>query len=435
MTDTSGRSGAGTEPRGPRLTGEERAMAAGEAGEAVASAMRIVLGAARASGAARLLPVESAHIDSCLYHGVAGLDFAERLVRLGGRTAVPATLNVGSLDLLHPGLARPAGQDAAGARRLMDAYTALGCTPTWTCAPYQLDHRPSAGTHVAWAESNAIAFVNSVLGARTDRYGDFLDISAALTGRVPEAGLHLTANRRARVVIDCAGVSRALLSEDAAWGALGIVVGALAGIRVPALTGLPDDVDEDRLKALGAAGASAGGVALFHVVGVTPEAPTLAAALRGGLPEARHTVTTTMLREARDLVSTPEGARVDAVCLGTPHFSLTEFERLAGLLRGRAAFDRGTTVYVATSRSVLAAARERGLAQECERAGAVIVTDTCTYVTPILDPGTRVVMTNSGKWAWYAPANIGVDAVLGSLGECVSSARAGEVRRDESLWR
>lgn len=419
----------------PRLTPQERAMAAGEAGEAVASAMRIVLGAARASGATHLLPVESAHIDSCLYHGEAGLDFAERLVALGGRTAVPATLNVGSLDLLHPGLARPEGADATGARRLMDAYTALGCRPTWTCAPYQLDHRPAAGTHVAWAESNAIAFVNSVLGARSDRYGDFLDISAALTGRVPAAGLHLTANRRARIVIDCSGVSRRLLAEDAAWGALGVVVGRLAGTRVPALTGLPGDTDEDRLKALGAAGASAGGVALFHVVGVTPEAPTLADALQHGEPEARHTVTTAMLREARDQLSTPEGSRVDAVCLGTPHFSLTEFERLAALLRDRPAFAPGTRVYVATGRSVLAAARERGYAQECERAGATLVTDTCTYVTPILDPGVRVVMTNSGKWAWYAPANIGVDAVLGTLGECVASARAGEVRRDEDLWR
>jgi predicted aconitase len=252
---------------------------------------------------------------------------------------------------------------------------------------------------------------------------------------VPAAGLHLTANRRARIVLDCSGVSRTLLAEDAAWGALGIVVGTLAGTLVPALTGLPEDVDEDRLKALGAAAASAGGVALFHVVGVTPEAPTLGAALQNGAPDRVHTVTTAMLREARDSVSSPEGSRVDAVCLGTPHFSLTEFERLAGLLRGQPEFDGRTRVYVTTSRSVLGAARERGFAEECERAGATLVTDTCTYVTPILDPGTRVVMTNSGKWAWYAPANIGVDAVLGSLRECVASARAGEVRRDEHLWR
>ncbi|MET9972821.1 aconitase X, partial [Streptomyces sp. NPDC006356] len=165
-----------------RLTPDEQAMLDGSAGEAVALAMRLVVGVARASGARTLLPVESVHVDGCLYHGPAGLDLAERLVELGGRVSVRTTLNVGSLDLLHPGLVRADAALTDGGQRLMDAYVALGCEPTWTCAPYQLSHRPAFGTHVAWAESNAIAFVNSVLGARTDRYGDFLDIAAALTG-------------------------------------------------------------------------------------------------------------------------------------------------------------------------------------------------------------------------------------------------------------
>src|SRR5262245_23873064 len=137
--------------------------------------MRVVAAAARMVGAQRLVGIESAHVDGCLYHGDSGVAFAEKLVAEGGRVAVPTTLNVGALDLLHAGVARLGAHEAAMARRLMDAHVSLGCRPSWTCAPYQAGHRPRAGAHVAWGESNAVAFVNSVLGARTERYGDFPD--------------------------------------------------------------------------------------------------------------------------------------------------------------------------------------------------------------------------------------------------------------------
>ncbi|WP_229375281.1 aconitase X [Streptomyces spirodelae] len=412
-----------------RLTGDEQAMLDGEAGEAVAIAMRLVVGVARAGGARELLPVGSVHVDGCLYHGPAGLDLAERLVKSGGEVAVRTTLNVGSLDLLHPGLVRADTALADGARRLMDAYVALGCEPTWTCAPYQLSHRPAFGTHVAWAESNAIAFVNSVLGARTDRYGDFLDIAAALTGRVPAAGLHLDSERRPVLVLDCSTVRADLWEQHAAWAALGMLLGEKAGTRVAALTGLPgsldDGVTEDRLKALGATAASAGGVALFHVVGVTPEEVTT-----DGLPT--HAVTTADLLAARGRLSTAADGLIDAVSLGTPHFSVTEFAALAREVGEGPRF--AVPVYVSTSRAVLAEATRLGLLAPLEAAGARIVTDTCTYLTPVLDPGVRTVMTSSGKWAWYAPNNLGIDTVLGSLAECVASACAGEVVRDDDAW-
>ncbi len=144
-----------------------------------------------------LRDVTRAHIDSCLYHGQVGLDFAERLLAGGASVTVPATLNVSSLDLLHPELVLLDDETRGRARRLMDAYVAMGCRPTWTCAPYQLPDRPAFGEHVAWAESNAIVFANSVLGARTNRYGDFIDICAAVTGRVPDHGLHTDEGRRA----------------------------------------------------------------------------------------------------------------------------------------------------------------------------------------------------------------------------------------------
>jgi hypothetical protein len=179
------------------LTESDRSYLRGERGEAAALAMRIVVEMAGVLAADRLIDVASAHVDGCLYHGIAGLEFAERLVAGGARVAVPTTLNVGALDLLHPDRYRGDAETAANARRQMDAYVAMGCRPTWTCAPYQLPGRPAFGQHVAWAESNAIVFCNSVLGARTDRYGDFIDICGALTGRVPFAGLHRDEARRA----------------------------------------------------------------------------------------------------------------------------------------------------------------------------------------------------------------------------------------------
>src|SRR5690242_7491396 len=212
-----------------QLASEERELAAGRDGAARAMAMRIVADTARMLGAARLLPIASAHIDGCLYHGDSGTLFAERLVEGAGEVAVPTTLNVGALDLLHAGRVKLAPERAAMARRMMDAYLKLGCRPTWTCAPYQAGHRPALGQHVAWGESNAVAFCNSVLGARTERYGDFLDICAALSGRAPETGLHLGDNRRPTLLVDCSALDRRLVGEDAFWPVLGAWLGEAAG--------------------------------------------------------------------------------------------------------------------------------------------------------------------------------------------------------------
>ncbi|MGO1973391.1 MAG: aconitase X [Propionibacteriaceae bacterium] len=417
------------------LTEIERRMLAGAEGPGVAMAMRVVTSLARVRGAERLMEINSAHVDGCLYHGRAGLDFAQRLVGLEAEVRVPTTLNVGSLDLLHPSVVlrrTPAEQEVAtSGRELMDAYLALGARPTWTCAPYQLDSRPSEGEHIAWAESNAIVFANSVLGARTDRYGDFLDICAAITGRAPYAGLHLDEARRGDLIIDCTALA-GRFDSDLVYPLLGYLAGHAAGTGNPVLVGLPTDTDEDQLKALGAAAASAGGVALFHAVGVTPEAPTLAA-VTGDREVPRMTLTPADLRRARTELSTARGDQLDAVSLGTPHASLAEIEAVAALLADGTALDPAVDVYLSTGRSVLAAAEERGLVAVLETAGVQLLVDTCTYVTSVLAPGTEVVMTNSGKWAHYAPGNLGVDVVLGSLAECLDSARAGRIRLDDRL--
>jgi len=415
------------------LDERDRDLLSGAEGEAARMAMEIVVAMAEAGGAERLVDIASGHIDGCLYHGQVSLDFAERLVAGGARVRVPTTLNVGSLDLLHPELYRGDAARGRAARRLMDLYVEMGCRPTWTCAPYQMDARPGFGEDVAWAESNAIVFANSVLGARTDRYGDFIDICAAITGRAPYAGLHVTENRRGETLFRLAGLPERLLNEEAFYPVLGHLVGLEAGTLVPVIDGLPAQVPEDRLKALGAAAASSGSVGVFHAVGVTPEAPTLDAALQGADPVRTIDVTTDLVARARDSLTTAAAGELGAVSVGTPHFSLSEFERLVDLLDG-ARVRKGIEFYVSTGRSVLAEARSRGWAEVCERAGVTIVTDTCTYVTPILRTNGKVVMTNSGKWAYYAPGNLGVQVVFGSLAECVRSAVEGKVWRDSEVW-
>ncbi|MBA2266460.1 MAG: DUF521 domain-containing protein, partial [Chloroflexi bacterium] len=285
----------------PVLNERDRALLSGELGDGTAFAMRLVVRAAEVTGARRLIDVTRAHVDSCLYHGEATLDFVRRLADGHARVSVPTTLNVGAVDLLHPELNRGDPRVADRGRLLMDRYRALGARPTFTCAPYQLaDVRPAVGEQVAWGESNAIAFCNSVLGARTNRYGDFIDIAAAITGRVPEAGLHLTEPRRATLVLRLADdVPETLRDADVLFPVLGIVLGRRAGSSVAVIDGLAHGQSEDRLKALGAAAASSGSVAMFHVVGSTPEAPSLDDALQHRAPGAVELIHLAELRAVR----------------------------------------------------------------------------------------------------------------------------------------
>ena len=414
----------------PILTHEEQAMLDGEAGPAIALAMRVIVTLAGAVGAEQLRPVTRAHIDGCLYHGEVGLEFAERLARDGGRVSVPTTLNVSALDLLHPDRVRLDAETRHHARRLMDAYVEMGCQPTWTCAPYQLPDRPATGEHVAWAESNAIVFANSVLGARTGRYGDFTDICAALTGRVPDAGLHRDEKRRAQICFRLDWLDERAVMSEAVFGLIGIVVGEESGSLVPAIVGLPANATEDQLKALGAAAASSGSVSMFHAVGITPEAPTLDAATGGAEPRRVVEISRERLRATwRALAATADDVGLAAVSVGTPHFSMNQFGELERLLAGRA-IHPGVEMYVSTGRATLQRLEDEGRAQRLIDARIRVVVDTCTYVTPILrvDAGSYV-MTDSAKWAWYAPANLDVAVIYGSLSDCVESAVAGRVVR------
>lgn len=420
-----------------RLTEEQEAQLSGAHGEAVAMAMRLVVGIARVKGATSLIDVEGVHIDSCLFHGQSGIDFVAKLVDQGARVRVPTTTNVGSVNLRHPELpARPAQMEADGTD-LMRLYGQLGVEETWTCAPYQLPDRPGFGAHVAWAESNAIVFANSVLGARTDRYGDFLDVCAAITGCAPNAGLHLDEARRATHLIDVSGIP---IDGEHVYPLLGYLVGQVAGTGVPVLTGLdgrpaevgiPSEADhpsEDDLKAFGAAAASSGGVALFHIEGVTPECARLRDVCDPVTTPMTVLTTDDLARAQEELTTATPHATIDAICLGTPHASLEQLRRIAGLLRGHEAVR--IPIWVNTGRftaDALAADHPDDHATLLA-AEVRIVTDTCTYLLPRLHDDWRTVMTDSAKWAHYGPANLGAQVVFASLEQCVAAAVRGSRR-------
>ena len=411
------------------LSDGDRSMLEGEQGEAPRFAMQIVTAFAEAVGADALLDISRAHIDGCLYHGAVSLDFVERLVAGGGRVRVPTTLNVGSLDLIHPELVHLPAAEQRPAERLMRAHEALGCQPSFTCAPYQTLFRPVFGEQIAWGESNAIVFANSVIGARTNRYGDFVDLCCAMTGRAPAWGLHLDAGRRGQILFRLSGFSASQAPSDSLFIAIGLIVGQRSGERIPVIEGLPRPRDEDQLKALGAAAASTGAVALFHAVGITPEATTLGDAFAGGAPEETMVITPADVTEAlAALSSVPAGSPLTAICLGTPHFSRAEWDRLLVLLR-QTQPTQPMPIYVNTGRAVLQQLEAEGAFRDLTDWRLIPVADTCTYITAILEKLDGVVMTNSGKWAHYAPGNIGVRVAFGELEDCIVSAAAGRVVR------
>jgi predicted aconitase len=416
-----------------RLDGRDREMLAGRHGPAAAMAMTIVARMAEVSGAGELLDITAAHIDSTIYVGEAGLEFAERLAGLGARVAVPTTLNVSGLDEHHWQEWAVSPEWARQASRQMAAYRSMGTIPTWTCAPYQTEYRPAFGQQIAWGESNAIVFANSVIGARTERYPDLFDICCAITGRAPAMGLHLAENRAGQLLFRLTGVPEELQRRDEFYPVLGHFVGKIAGDKIPVLEGIAVAPDEDQLKGFCAATASSGGVAMFHMVGVTPEAPTRERAFQGREPSRTIDVTMDVLREARRELSHAGSDELHLVVLGSPHFSLAEFAKLAPLLRGRRRHP-GVKFLVTCSRATAQIAQRAGYLEALREFGAQITVDTCILASPMLPDDIRCLMTNSAKFAYYTPGLLRKQIAFGSLEDCVESAVAGRIVRDDRPW-
>ncbi|CAI7660919.1 unnamed protein product [Penicillium bialowiezense] len=412
-----------------KLTELDQAILDGLHGDAASAAMRIVLRLAVILEATELMDVTQVHVDGCGYTGPGSLAFAEALRDRGGKVRVPTSLNSISVD---KNLGRVQGLNrefSEAAKKLANAYTDMGAQPTFTCAPYQLPSAPKFGDQIAWAESNAVVYANSVLGARTMKYPDFLDISIALTGRAPKGGPHVQHNRLASLILNIPSVQAEDI-DDSFFPLLGYHVGTLAASEIPVVTGLESLVPTlDDLKAFGAAFATVSSAPMFHMVGVTPEAPNLEAAVRQG-PYLRSIDVQLgdLVASWSSLNSALADQPVDLVSLGNPHFSLTEIEKLARLFKGRTKVD-GVAVMITCGRTTYAAACRAGLVDELEALGVQFITDTCwcMITEPTIPQSANAVMTNSGKYAHYGPGLTGKRFYFGSVARCVEAACGGRV--------
>jgi predicted aconitase len=422
---------------GTTLIKQDLHMLSGESGEADRFAMSVITRMAKAVGASRLISIEQAHLDACALMSDSSLEFIQHIVENGGRVRVPTTLNMVSLDLdawRTLGVPEDFGDKAT---RIAEAYKRLGAVPTWTCAPYQVFSSPRFGQQIAWGESNAVAYANSVLGARTNRYGDYMDVCAAITGRVPYYGLHCEAERAATYLVKVEGVNPGAWSHTASWATLGHLLGQEIGSGIPAVEGLPRAVVSDQLKALLAAAASSGGIALCHLVGITPEAPSAKAALHGKRPERTIRVGPEELRASwEDLSSASEGDPVDAVILGCPHSSYHEFETMIQFVDAMegASVSSHVQLLVISNAPMVALARRNGWIEKLQAFGATLVHDTCPFHSPIVARDARTIATNSGKCAYYAPGELGVQVAFGTTRECLLAAVRGQVVREEIQW-
>ena len=409
------------------LTDHERAMLDGAEGEATAQAMRILCAMAVNQGATRLVEVTQGHIDGCIYASPANLIFAEKMADMGAKVRIPTTMNAISVD--HSGWRTQGVPPVFGgpAQRLADAYVRMGCQPTFTCSPYLLDTAPAEGELIAWSESNAVIYANSVLGARTVKHADFMDLCIALTGRAAQAGVYLDRNRAPRRIID---VTMPAGADDAFWPMLGWLAGQAAPDRVPLIRGLEGShPSEDDLKALCAAFGTTSAAPLLHIAGLTPEA---------GLAPAPDADRVTLDRKdfAHLWDDFNRGAKtVDLVALGSPHFSAAECAAFAGLMEGaRVAPD--VTAIVTLGRGTLAAITTNGVRQRLERAGVRIIPDLCwcSISEPVFPPQAKVLMTNSGKYAHYAPGLSNRSTRFGSLAHCAATAQSGTAPTAPPAW-
>ncbi|NTB99692.1 DUF521 domain-containing protein [Agrobacterium tumefaciens] len=400
------------------LGDDDRAMLEGRDGVAVQQAMRITVAMAAQQGASALVDVTQGHIDGCIYASPANLTFAEKMAEMGAKVRVPTTMNAISVDKAHwrsQGMPEDFGDPAA---RLADAYVRMGCRPTFTCSPYLLDSAPQAGDMIAWAESNAVIFANTVLGARTAKHPDFLDLCIALTGRAPLAGVYLEENRRPQRIVNVAlpqGV------DDAFWPLIGYLAGKAAPDCIPLLRGVSlTKPSRDDLKALCAAFGTTSAAPMLHIEGVTPEA---------GLPplETADIVTVSPSDMAAGWSLLNEGPeQVQLVAIGSPHASLEECHALAAEFAGRRRH-ADVAVIVTAGQQVIDAAGQDGTLQSLRDSGVQVLPDLCwcSISEPVFPTKTRALMTNSGKYAHYGPGLSGRAVRFGSLADCVESALTG----------
>ena len=396
------------------LTPDEQNMLSGSQGRATRKAMEILSALGTIYAAERMVPVSSVQISGVSFDnlGEAGLEFLAEMATDGGKVKVLTTLNPAGMDVenwqalgIDPDFARDQ-------QRVIEAYAKMGVVTTCSCTPYLFGNLPHFGEHIAWAESSAVCFANSVLGARTNREGGPSALAAALTGRTPRYGLHLDENRRPGLTVQV----DTSLTDTRDFGALGVAIGRAIEARkskaIPYLRGIPA-ATVDQLKSLCASIATYGGLALFHMEGITPESALHPA------PEETLTFDQIDLDEAiHSLDISPANDEVDFVSLGCPHLSLNEIQRVAELLAGQHV---RKTFWITTSRPVKRIADQMGYSAVIEAAGAVFAVDTCCVVAPIKGRF-KTLATDSAKACYYAAAKNGSQTRFLPFNEVVEEA-------------
>ncbi len=422
-------------------------MLAGSEGQVVRQAMEIVAALGKIYEAEELVVVGSAQIAGVSYKnlGEAGLEFLEEWASQGARVRVPAFANPAGMDLQRWREMGIRSDFARQQQRVVDALSSMGVQLTCTCTPYLVGHVPKAGEHVAWSESSAVSFANSILAARTNREGGPSALAAAITGRTAAYGLHVTEKRRPTHRVDV----RCQLLNEADYGALGYLVGRQVCDGVPYLRLWPDlplgeaglrRPTQEQLMALGAALAASGAVALYHIEGVTPEADQWPGVveqqgLRPGTSTGRAhdakvqaesgarltEITIGGLDEGYAALNSPLG-EIDFVSLGCPHSTLEDLQRAALLLDGHRV---RATLWITTSRAVRERAERQGVVARIEAAGGQVFADTCLVVAPVEELGFKAMATNSAKAAFYAPGLSSLQSRFGTLEQCIQTAIEG----------
>lgn len=417
------------------LTQTQRAMADGAQGEAVAAAMAVLIEYGEIMGAERLIEISSAagaNIYGPRHSRPLGTDDPARLFAqysLNTDAAVDAPpVRVPSCQLIGPIDRENAGdvqnmppEAIAKVAESSDYLDGLGVSLLSTCTPYQVGFLPRFGEHVAWMESSAVVFINSVIGARTNTEGRESAAASMLTGFTPEAGLHLDGPRRATVKVNVTTEIPATFG----WNAFGYWIGSAVEDRVPVLDGVGAAPDFVQLKQFGAAAASSGDVELFHLPGVTAECASVEQVLAPGAEEL--TFGEAELAWAIDrLNATRTGDDVDFVMIGCPHASYEQLQQVAALLDGRRVADR-TALWIFTPDALRRRARDEGLLAQIESSGARLLSDTCPAIAQFLPRGTKRFATDSAKQAHYLPAIMGIEGAFATTADCVHAALTGRL--------
>ena len=395
-----------------KLTVEEERILAGRQGLAKKKAIELLVKIGDLYGAERLIPISRGHVLTSLinFHD-AGIQVVEGFSKAGGKYSVPTTIDPVSMSF--EGTDFELAEDlVTKQRRIMRAHQEMDVIPTWTCTPYLYENVPRFGEHIAWAESSAVTFANSVIGARSNREGGPSALASAFTGKTPEYGFHLDAERVPNVHIDVQTKIRTLPD----FGALGYAIGKAASNQIPYITGI-EKASLDQLKSLSASIVTYGAKPLFHIKGLTPEAH------EHEVPKQKITITGAEIKQAYDAINDPV-EDIEFVCIGCPHASINEIAEIASLLKGKKV---KAETWVATSRTAKQLADSRGYSKIIEESGAKYACDTCLAVAP-LKGRFKSVATTSAKGCFYSRGSNAMKTKMGTPEECIDSAVTGKWR-------